>query len=257
MERKKFNSLDICKLWMAFCVIAIHTHPLEHCTITIINEIYDSFVRMAVPFFFLSSVFLLAQKFDPSFISPKNIAIVRKYLLKIIRMYLIWTVIYLPLAIYRFISSGTSIKKSILLYIRKFVFVGEQYNSWHLWYLLSTIYAVVFIIIFLYLKLSPKKVIILSSIIFLMSIGIDYLSTYTGNSSTFIEFFIKIIKNSIGTGRILTGFFYLPLGCCLAQKQLNLKISWSMFISGYLLNVFVQNSYWSSFFVAISVFLRA
>ena len=62
MERKKFNSLDICKLWMAFCVVTIHTHPLEHCTITIINEIYDSFVRMAVPFFFLSSGFFIGTK---------------------------------------------------------------------------------------------------------------------------------------------------------------------------------------------------
>ena len=156
MERRKFNSLDICKLLMAFCVVAIHTHPLEYCTITIANDIYESFVRMAVPFFFLSSGFLLAQKFDSSFTSQNNIAIVRKYLLKIIKMYMVWTIVYLPLAIYRFVSSEIGILRSVVLYIRGFVFIGEQYNSWHLWYLLSTIYALVFILTVLYLKLSPK-----------------------------------------------------------------------------------------------------
>lgn len=255
MEKRKFNSLDICKLLMAFCVVAIHTRPLEHCTIAIVNAIYDSFVKMAVPFFFLSSGFLLAQKFEPSFTSSNNIATVKKYLIKIVKMYVIWTVVYLPMAIYHFISSGTSMLRSVLHYIRGFVFVGEQYNSWHLWYLLSTIYALVFILILFSLKhfkLSPKKIIILCSIIFLVSIGLDYLSNYTGNSNTFIKLFVKLIKVSIGSGRILTGLFYLPLGCVLAQKQPNLIVSWSMLVGGYLLNVFVQNSYLSSFLVAIS-----
>ena len=237
---------------MAFCVVAIHTHPLEYCTITFVNAIYDSFVKMAVPFFFLASGFLLAQKFEPSVTSSQNIAIVKKYLLKFIKMYVVWTIVYLPLAIYYFIETGIGMLESVRRYIRGFVFVGEQYNSWHLWYLLSTIYSLVFILILLYFKPSPKKAIILCSLIYLISIGIDYLSAYSGNSSFFIELFIKMINVSIGSGRILRGFFYLPLGCFLSQKQPNLKVSWLMFVSGYLLNVFVQNSYWSSFFVAIS-----
>ena len=203
-------------------------------------------------FSFYLRVFLLAQKFEPSFPSPKNITTVKKYLLKIIKMYVVWTVVYLPMAIYHFISTGTGVIKSVLLYIRGFVFIGEQYNSWHLWYLLSTIYALVFILILLYLKTSPKKAIIFSSLLFLISIGIDYLSAYAGNSNIFIELLIKMIKVSIGSGRILTGLFYLPLGCFLAQKQPNLKVSLSMLVSGYILNVFVQNDYWSTFLVAIS-----
>ena len=252
IEKIKYNSLDICKLLMAFCVVAIHTHPLEHCTITFVNNIYDSFVKMAVPFFFLSSGFLLAQKFESSFAAQNNIAIVRKYLLKIIKMYVIWTIVYLPMAIYHYISSGNGILKSVLLYIRGFIFIGEQYNSWHLWYLLSTIYALALVLIFLYLKLSPNQVVIISSIVFLISIGIDYLSAYTGNSNTFIELLIKMIKVSIGSGRILTGFFYIPLGIVLSHSQPKLIVSWLMLILGYSLNVFVENSYLSSLLVAIS-----
>ena len=252
MGRKNWNSLDICKLLMALCVVAIHTHPLEYCTIPLVNNIYDSFVRMAVPFFFLSSGFLLAQKFELSFTSPKNIVVVRKYLLKTVKMYVVWTIIYLPMAIYHFISSGTGLLKSVLYYIRGFIFIGEQYNSWHLWYLLSTIYALVFLLIVLYLKVSSKKIIVLSSAVFFISIGIDYLSANTGNANTLIGLLTKMIEVSIVSGRILTGLFYLPLGCFLARKQPNPALSWSMLVSGYILNVFVQNSYWSSFFVAMA-----
>ena len=230
-SNKNFNSLDICKLLMALCVVAMHTEPLVHCAVPIINDIYDSFVRMAVPFFFLSSGFLFAQKFETPFSSPKNIAIVKKYLLKFIKMYVVWTVIYLPIALYHYLSAGRGVLKSVFLYIKGFVFVGEQDNSWHLWYLLSTIYALVFILVLLNLKVSPKKMIIFSSIIFLISIGIDYLSACAGSSNTFIELFIKMIKGTIGSGRILTGLFYLPLGCFFAQKQPNLQVSWLMLVT--------------------------
>lgn len=232
--------------------MAIHTHPLELCTVNIVNDIYESFVNMAVPFFFLSSGFLLAQKFESSFSSPKNVVIIRSYLLKIVKMYVIWTVIYLPMAIYHFISSGKGILKSVLTYIRGFIFIGEQYNSWHLWYLLSTIYALIFILFLLYLKLSPKKIIIVSSIVFLISIGINYLSDYNGTSNVFVELLIRMIKASIGSGKILTGMFYIPFGIMLSKRQPNLTISWSMLIGGYLLNILVKNSCWNSVFVAIS-----
>ena len=237
---------------MAFCVVAIHTHPLERCTVNVVNDIYESFIRMAVPFFFLSSGFLLAHKFESLFHDPKNTVIVRDYLLKIVKMYVVWTIIYLPMAIYHLISSGKGVLRSILSYVRNFIFIGEQYNSWHLWYLLSTIYALSIILIFLYLRLSPKKIIILSSFVFLISISIDYLCTYNGNSNIFVELLIKMIKFSIGSGKILTGMFYIPFGMMLSKKQPNLAFSWSIFVCGYLLNVLVKNSYWSSIFVAIS-----
>lgn len=51
---------------MAFCVIAIHTQPLVNCNNDSILSIYDSVVRLAVPFFFITSGFLLEKKCDGS-----------------------------------------------------------------------------------------------------------------------------------------------------------------------------------------------
>ena len=53
------NSIDLVKLLMAVCVVAIHTEPLINCNNSFVQSICDSIVRCAVPFFFLASGFLL------------------------------------------------------------------------------------------------------------------------------------------------------------------------------------------------------
>lgn len=43
---------------------------------------------------------------------------------------------YLPLAIYGFCINDIPVLKSCFYYVRGFLFIGEQFNSWILWYLL-------------------------------------------------------------------------------------------------------------------------
>jgi peptidoglycan/LPS O-acetylase OafA/YrhL len=126
---------------MAIAVVAIHTHLLENCKNDIIIKIYSSIVELAVPFFFLTSGFLLSAKMSFSFNKKNDIIRTKKQTKKIVKMYILWTLIYLPLAVYHLLSSETSPVRATLIYIKGFIFVGEQYNSWPLWYLLSTIYA--------------------------------------------------------------------------------------------------------------------
>ena len=139
-DRQQNNGIDLFKFIMAVVVVAIHTHPFENCTNSDFLKIYELMVNMAVPFFFLASGYFLGMKMNWSFaenLDDTNRII--KQLKKIIQMYLIWTVLYLPLAIYHFISLKTIPIKAVLIYIRGFLFIGEQYNSWPL-YCLSYIY---------------------------------------------------------------------------------------------------------------------
>lgn len=252
MEIKKFNSLDICKLLMAFCVVAIHTNPLAHCTITLVKNIYNSFVSMAVPFFFLSSGFLLAQKFQHPFSEKENEIIIKKYLIKIVKLFLIWTALYLPLAIINFIVEGTDALTAVLKYMRGFFFIGEQYNSWHLWYLLSTIYSLILILILFKLKLSLRKIVVIGCIIFIFSIGISYFADYKGTLPSVAVLMKKLINISIANGRIFTGMFYIPIGIMLSMKKTSVRTAMIMLVGGYLLNVFVENHYLSSIIVGVS-----
>lgn len=52
----------------------------------------------------------------------------KKILLKFIKIYLIWTIIYLPITISYFYISNYSLKSGIIYFIRAFVFIGENYN---------------------------------------------------------------------------------------------------------------------------------
>ena len=47
---------------MAFCVIAIHTTPLKGIDNNIIYILYEAAVSIAVPFFFLSTGYLIGRK---------------------------------------------------------------------------------------------------------------------------------------------------------------------------------------------------
>lgn len=62
-SNKNYNSIDLFKLIMAVCVVAIHTNPLYKCDNKIIVNIYNTVVGAANPFFFLSSGFLIGKKY--------------------------------------------------------------------------------------------------------------------------------------------------------------------------------------------------
>ena len=52
-SNEKYNAIDLFKLIMAVCVIAIHTNPLYECNSKAVISIYNTLVGVANPFFFL------------------------------------------------------------------------------------------------------------------------------------------------------------------------------------------------------------
>ena len=62
-SNNSYNLIDLFKLIMAICVVAIHTNPLYSCDNKTIVSIYNTVVGVANPFFFLSIVFLIGKKY--------------------------------------------------------------------------------------------------------------------------------------------------------------------------------------------------
>ena len=54
-------AIDVVKYIMAFCVIAIHTLPLKNVQNEVVTSLFDTFVSLAVSFFFLSSGYLVEK----------------------------------------------------------------------------------------------------------------------------------------------------------------------------------------------------
>lgn len=237
---------------MAFCVVALHTITLEQSKLIIINELYDSFVNMAVPFFFIASGFLLAKKLQLPLHKEENIDIIKNYLIRIVKLYLIWNIIYLPLAIIGFILDKNTLLMSIYLYLRGLFLVGEQYNSWPLWYLLSTIYSLLFIIFLLKRKQSLKTITIIGAILFLLGIGLTYISDYTGQEVMIINVIKRILSLTISSGRIFSGMFYIPMGMMFSKKSLKSSYCWILLLTGYIVNVLITQPHISSILISLS-----
>jgi surface polysaccharide O-acyltransferase-like enzyme len=252
MNAKRYNSIDLWKLIMAFCVVALHTIKLEQSKLTIINELNDSFVNMAVPFFFIASGFLLAKKLQLPLHKEENIDIIKNYLIRIVKLYLIWNIIYLPLAIIGFILEKSTPLMSIYLYLRGLFLVGQQYNSWPLWYLLSTIYSLLFIIFLLKRKQSLKTITIIGAILFLLGIGLTYISDYTGQEVMIINVIKRILSLTISSGRIFSGMFYIPMGMMFSKKSLTSSYCWILLLAGYIINVLITQPHISSILISLS-----
>lgn len=162
-ERKKYNAIDLTKFIMAIFVIAVHTYPLVGINNTTVLDVYKSIVYIAVPFFFIVSSYFLFMKVNKSD-EDKGKEIIILYIKKMIKLYIIWNIIFLPMAIYEYNKEGYSLVKSVMFYIRGFLLVGEHYYSWPLWYLLSTIYSAIFILVLKKKNIKEKNILINSTV---------------------------------------------------------------------------------------------
>ena len=213
-------SLDLCKFIMAFAVIAIHTDPLVDCNNTAMSRIGYLLLSMAVPFFFLTSGYLLASKLQYPFSGQENLSKIRRYITKILKMYLIWTLLYLPMALWHFVATGKTLQRAIRLYIQGFFFVGQQYNSWPLWYLLSTFYTLGVLYLLSKHKAPPAAFLLVSVISAVISFTIDALLASPDRFPANMQILLPVIHNTVQHGRIFTGGIYLPLGMLLACRKL-------------------------------------
>ena len=210
-----FNILDLLKFLFAFAVIAIHTHVSEDRT-TDCMAILNIVENLAVPFFFIVSGFFLGRK-----ISVNNeFAVYKRYVHRILKLYIIWCILYLPINLYyEIVVYKFSLGFTIFDIIRGWLLVGENPYSWPLWYLLASVVAVLLIYIFRKFKCN-FNIILLCSLIFFM-IGWCY-STYHDLFSNFghTEYILsEIYDKTFRTTRngFFEGWIYIMLGVSLAK----------------------------------------
>lgn len=233
---KQYNSIDVGKLVMSIVVVAMHTYNFEYCHNHVIQAVIHCVMQMAVPFFFISSGFLIAQKLNGPFYDNANIQIIKTYMIHMIRLYLIWTILYMPLTVYHCLSEGISLREMAANFAVGFVLTGEQYNSWHLWFVLASIYAAVFILIAMRLKVSIEKVIMVGCVIFIICAVMGGLeSHYREGLPIVLALFYKACKFS----KIMKGMFFMPVGILLAKKKIPTPIAWPIFLIGVALSAFV------------------
>ena len=208
-QMTRLKGIDLVKVLMAFVVVSIHTTTWPLLGIR----------EVAVPYFFIVSGFFLFGKMKGD--RTEDLSAIRTWTLKILKLYLIWTAIYLPFTVYGFIQDGLSLKQSLMLFGRNLLFVGENFMSWPLWYLLAMIWSGVLIYILRALKVPIWGML-------LAGIFLAALPHYMGDNSLFV----KLFRDSRNLA--FTGPFYVVLGGMLRHYQVRLPL-WGgilLFIAG-------------------------
>lgn len=221
MKQKKFNSIDLFKLFMAVAVVAIHTNPIINWTNQAAIRVIVIIEEWAVPFFFIASGFFLFCTMKRPY--KDSLARIDNYIIKIVKMYCAWTVISLPVIIYGYVISGNGVISCILSFFKYFLFVGKLYNAYHLWYLLSLIYALVAIRFMIKKDLQLHLIVSISVSVSLfgevMSVLMGHLDTIEGMLHKIVSLYQYVFNG----GGIFTGIVYVSAGMLIACLQLRIN----------------------------------
>ena len=139
---ESYNLISVLKFIFAFFIVAIHTRPLTFLDATADFILVDYICRAAVPFYFACSGFFFFRKirFENGKIKKckENSSRLRRYFLRILILYAVWSAVYLVYQLIRDFPSGITFAgvKGYLVSL----FVGGTY--FHLWYLLCLVYAI-------------------------------------------------------------------------------------------------------------------
>ena len=190
-----------------------------------------------VPFFFMATGFLLAQRKEDGYFFERDH--VKKYVYRILKLYIIWTAIYLPVIIYKnIIDSGEGLRYGILTSIRDFIFVGSY---GHLWYLPATAVGVV-AVFFLTEKIGERWSGILLFFLFLAGLLAQsyygLLEIWTGGGGLVWDA-LRLLKKIMVTSRngIFFGSFFIYLGAWTARRYREIHLDTWMIWFGAAISV--------------------
>ncbi|SOD20058.1 acyltransferase family protein [Pedobacter xixiisoli] len=220
--RKEFKGIDVTKFVLALFVVAGHTHPFKDVDNLIFMQLWETSLLLVVPYFFMAAGFFLFSKVYRTDDKKYQLDTIRPYLFRIFKLYLYWTIIFLPITLWRYFTDDLIFQKDLVLFIRGTFFFGENYYSWPLWFLLSMTYSIAFIYLLTLINFKWKGVFIASVIIFIIAIIFNYLVKEESENSLLLAIG-RAIKYLFLTGRLFTGMFYLMVGGLIALNKIKLS----------------------------------
>ena len=163
--KQQYPCIDLLKFFFSFFVVALHVGPFESFDKTIFINSISYLFRLAVPFFFTASGFFLFKKFSTN---SSNKEVSTTFIKRIFKLYVLWTIIYIPLIIYfKILKFEGGIVFGVLDTIRNFFFTGSYT---HLWYLNAMIVAVIIISFLLHKKFKNHSILVIAFIIYIIGL---------------------------------------------------------------------------------------
>lgn len=128
--RRQYNGLDAAKFFLAILVAMRHIIQIFFTADSRWHLLIGSWLsNLAVPTFFIISAFFLFRKVDKE--KPDGKVIIG-YCKKVLRMYLIWSAIYLPIDWYNWYHGESGVWEGIRAYVQSFLFSSSIVQLWYL-----------------------------------------------------------------------------------------------------------------------------
>ena len=248
-----YRTLDISRWIMSLLVIAIHVNVFFPADGVIGKYLFEDLTGVAVPFFFITSGFFFCESGGRNNIS--------RYIEKLGKAYMKWTIIYMPLTILYYYSRGENIAQIIWNIIWRFVFVGENYYSFHLWYVHALIWSV---LLYVFTKNIINKtniarnntnlLLVIAFSMFVVGRGISFFYSHSGLISP-LTAISKIYMQVFITTRngIFVGFCYFMIGIFLSENKNSIETVSKEFCWLILIISAVLNHYGVFFLLPIEV----
>lgn len=214
MEKEKINCIDLLKFLMAILVVGIHTEPFGFNVW--LDRGFGIISRLCVPFFFVTSGYFFWIK------EKSHICI---YIRRLLILYIIWSLVYLPFDI-SFFSSSTPTE-----IIVRYLWSGNEHA---LWYLCGSIIG--FIITHALLKIFKPNVVLIIGICFVI-IGCIKSTWEPLFENLFHVGFSDILGSRNG---LFYAFPYISLGMSIAKSKNKGKIkNIKLIVSGLIISLFL------------------
>lgn len=179
--------------------------------------------RLVVPYFFIVSGFFYGRKVLLNEPVKADIHFLIAFLRKILLIYVVWTLIFLPFQFVEWWKSGDS-WTYWLTYIQEVVFKGSYYP---LWYLTGLLFATAFSYA-LYKLLKPKVVMAITFILFVIGAMMNsyyHVLHLDGRFETYYDIFLTT-RNGL-----FFGSFFVSLGIYLSKREAPLSARWNLRLS--------------------------
>ena len=206
-------------------VVEIHTRPLE--AFAIPESVIEGIDVIAVPFFFIASAFLcfrgLSEE-DFAASSSYGSIRVRKTAFKLLELYLIWTVLYLPVTVFGNLLYGNGLLHGLLAFARGTLLVGQNFCSWPLWYLLAG--TVAFSLVYFCLRGGVASKTMVGAAFLLLLLGYFVMcAADRGEVPDVIAVPARLYEKLFLTTRngLFEGFFYVAVGAVFGMRHKRLE----------------------------------
>ena len=193
--KKNYNAVDLAKFLMCLCVAYAHIAFFQDIA-PFWNDFATKYVmRLTVPFFFMTTSFFLFRRVKEDKDGYRQI---KKYIMKFLRLYIVWTLLYMPAVIVdKVIKYPYGGIKEGILYAVTDIFRGASYTQ--LWFLAALCVGTAVTGLCLYIHAKPSVIVCFAFVVYALGI---WLQSYYG---------------------LFFGFLFIALGLFFARKSVKLK----------------------------------